>query len=483
VSYTTISVPRLREQVNGRVITPDDPGYDQARQVFYGGFDRHPQVIVQAAGADDVATVVTLARDSGLELAVRSGGHSPAGHGVLDGGIVLDLGALRALEFDAEARTAWAEPGLTAGAYTTAAAERGLATGFGDTASVGIGGITLAGGVGYLVRRHGLTIDDLLAAGVVAADGQRLRVDEQTHPELFWAIRGGGGNFGVVTRLQFRLHPLAQIVGGMLVLPATPEVVAGFVAAAQAAPEELSTIANVMPAPPLPFIPAAQHGKLVVMGMLCYAGEVGAGQRAVAPFRTLATPLADLVRPMPYPGMYPPEEEGFHPTAVVHTMFLDRVDGDAAETILEHLAASDAMMQVAQLRVLGGAMARVPAEATVVCFYQGPADKPGRQAWLEGSRRRCARATTAPTPASWARTARRASTRPTRGRPGTGWSRSRPATTPPTCSATTTTSRQRAEVRAYDVALFVDLLVVEPAGTPNTGDLSDSDRTTAAQWI
>jgi FAD/FMN-containing dehydrogenase len=146
VPHTTISVPRLREQVNGRVITPDDPGYDQARQVFYGGFDRHPQLIVQAAGADDVATVVTLAHDSGLELAVRSGGHSPAGHGVLDRGIVLDLGALRALAIDAEARTAWAEPGLTAGAYTTAAAERGLATGFGDTASVGIGGLTLAGG-------------------------------------------------------------------------------------------------------------------------------------------------------------------------------------------------------------------------------------------------------------------------------------------------------------------------------------------------
>jgi FAD/FMN-containing dehydrogenase len=395
VPHTTISVPRLREQVDGRVITPDDPGYDQARQVFYGGFDRHPQLIVQAADADDVATVVGLARESGLELAVRSGGHSPAGHSTTNGGIVLDLGALRALEIDAEARTAWAEPGLTAGAYTTATAERGLATGFGDTGSVGIGGLTLAGGVGFLVRKHGLTIDDLLAAEVVGADGRLLRADAQEHPDLFWAIRGGGGNFGVVTRFQFRLHPLAQVVGGMLVLPATSEVVAGFVAAAQAAPEELSTIANVMPAPPLPFIPAAQHGKLVVMGMLCYAGEVDAGQRALAPFRALATPLADLVRPMPYPGMYPPEEEGFHPTAVVHTMFLDRVDGDAARTVLEHLAASDAMLRVAQLRVLGGAMARVPAEATafahrgspimatVVCFYQGPADKPRRQAWLE----------------------------------------------------------------------------------------------------
>jgi FAD binding domain/Berberine and berberine like len=393
--HTTIAVPQLREQVNGRVTTRGDPGYDQARQIFYGGFDRHPSLIVQAADADDVATVVTLAHDSGQELAVRSGGHSPAGHGILDSGIVLDLGALRALEIDAEARTAWAEPGLTAGEYTVAAAAHGLATGFGDTGSVGIGGITLAGGVGYLIRKHGLTIDDLLAAEVVTADGQVLHVDDQSHPELFWAIRGGGGNFGVVTRFQFRLHPLAQVVGGMLVLPATPEVIAGFVAAAQAAPEELSTIANVMPAPPLPFLPANQYGKLVLMGMLCYAGEVEAGQRALAPFRALATPLADMVRPMPYPEIYPPEEEAFHPTAVGHTMFMDTVDEQVARTIVRYLQASDAAVRVAQLRVLGGAMARVPADATafahrgsrimanVAAFYEGPADRPVRQAWVE----------------------------------------------------------------------------------------------------
>jgi hypothetical protein len=174
--------------VSGRVITPDDPGYDQARQVFYGGFDRHPPLIVQAAGADDVATVVALAHDSGQELAVRSGGHSPAGHGVPDTGIELDLGVLRALEIDAGARTAWAEPGLTAGADTTAAAGRGLATGFGDTGSVGIGGITLGGGVGYLVRKHGLTIDDpARRRGGGRADGRLLPIDAQQHPDLFWA--------------------------------------------------------------------------------------------------------------------------------------------------------------------------------------------------------------------------------------------------------------------------------------------------------
>ncbi len=390
-----ISISRLRSQVRGRVVTPDDPGYDRARTPFYGGFDRRPQVIVQAADAADVARVVALARDTGLELAIRSGGHSPAGHCVLDGGIVLDLSAMRALDLDTEARTAWAEPGLTAGEYTTAAAARGLATGFGDTGSVGIGGITLAGGVGYLARKHGLTIDDLLAAEVVTADGQLVRADAEDHPDLFWALRGGGGNFGVATRFQFRLHPLAQVVGGMLLLPASAEVVANFIALAEAAPEELSTIASVMPAPPMPFVPAEHHGQLIIMALMVYAGEVEAGQRAITPFRSLATPLADLIKPMAYPEIYPPEDPEFHPAAVARTMFVDQVDHQAAETIIEYLQDSDASLRAAQLRVLGGAMARVPVEATafahrrspimanVASFYDGPADKPARQAWVD----------------------------------------------------------------------------------------------------
>jgi FAD/FMN-containing dehydrogenase len=394
-STSTVSVPRLRAVFDGRVVAPGDPGYDQARTVFYGGIDRRPAVIVRPTTPAEVAHVVTLARDSGLELAVRSGGHSPAGHSVSDGGIVLDLGAMNALDIDVAGRTAWAQTGLTAGEYTTAAAAHGLATGFGDTASVGIGGLTLAGGVGYLVRKHGLTIDDLLAAELVTADGRLLQVDDQTHPDLFWAIRGGGGNFGVATRLRFRLHPVDQVVGGMLFLPATPGVIAGFIAAAAAAPEELSGIASVMVAPPMPMIPAEVHGQLVIMAMLVHAGDLQAGQRAVAPLRALAAPLADLIRPMPYPQIYPPEEGEFHPTAVGHTMFVDTIDQRAAETIIDHLRASDAAVRVAQLRVLGGAMARVPADATafahrrskimvnLAAFYNGPDDRVVRQRWVE----------------------------------------------------------------------------------------------------
>ncbi len=360
---TTISIPELRAALNGRVIAPDDAGYDEARAVFYGGIDRRPAVIIRVASAADVSQVVSLARETGLNLAVRSGGHSLAGYSVSDGGIVLDLSDMKALQIDTEQRTAWAETGLTAGEYTTVAGALGLATGFGDTGSVGIGGITLGGGVGYLVRKYGLTIDDLLAAEVVTADGELLYVDAETHPDLFWAIRGGGGNFGVATRFRFRLHEVDTIVGGMLLLPATPDVIDSFVAEAEAAPEELSTIANIMPAPPMPFVPAEHHGRLIIMAMLVYAGELEAGERAIAPFRALATPLADTIGPKPYPEMYEPTGPG-PDEEVARSLFIDSVDSRVAETIVEHLHASTAPLAVAQLRVLGGAMARVPAEAT-----------------------------------------------------------------------------------------------------------------------
>src|SRR5690242_19267026 len=204
--------PQLPRDLKGEVLTPDDAAYDEARAVFASHVDRRPALIARVAGPDDIARVIAHARETGSELAVRSGGHSPAGHGVSDGGIVIDLSALRSFELDAARRTAWAGAGLTAGAFTAAAGEHGLATGFGDTGSVGIGGITLAGGIGFLVRKHGLTIDSLLAAEIVTADGRLRRVDAHTEPDLFWALRGGGGNFGVVTRLKYRLRAVDTVL-------------------------------------------------------------------------------------------------------------------------------------------------------------------------------------------------------------------------------------------------------------------------------
>jgi FAD/FMN-containing dehydrogenase len=386
----------LADQLEGRVIAPDSPDYDKARTVFYGDVDRRPSAIFKVANADDVARAIAHAREAGLEFAVRSGGHSVAGHSTTEGGIVIDLSDMKKLEIDHQRRTAWAETGLTAGEYTAAAARHGLATGFGDAGSVGIGGITLGGGVGFLVRKHGLTIDDLLAAEIVTADGDLLYADDATHPDLFWAIRGGGGNFGVATRLKFRLHPLESFVGGMLFLPATPEVITSFLDEAEAAPEELSTIANVMTAPPLPFLPAEVHGQMLLMAFVAYAGDVEAGQRAIAPLRALAEPVADMVRPMSYAEMYPPEEEEYRPVAVAKTMFVDSAGLGAAETIVERIQASDAMMAATQLRVLGGAMARVPNDATayahrnsrimvnVAAMYQDPEERPKHAEWVNG---------------------------------------------------------------------------------------------------
>jgi hypothetical protein len=401
-SRATIDLAALRADIAGRVIGPDDAEYDKARQTLMVS-DLHPVAIIRAATVEDVQRAVNLARETGLELAVRSGGHSAAAHGSTEGGIQLDLADLNAIEIDVEGRTAWAGSGATAGAVTTAVGEHGLVIGFGDTASVGIGGLTTGGGIGFLVRAFGLTIDNLLAADVVTADGALVRADATTNPDLFWAIRGGGGNFGVVTRFQYRLRELPQIVGGLLFLPATAEVVAGFIKAAEEAPDELSTILNVMTAPPMPFIPAEQHGKLVVMAMLTYAGDVEAGQKAVAPFRALATPLADLVRPMPYSGMYPPEEPGaeeYHPVASSRVLFMDRVDLDVARTIVdrleEHRTSPGVQMVAAQLRVLGGAASRVPLDATafahrasrimaIVAAIVGGADElPAHQTWVEG---------------------------------------------------------------------------------------------------
>ena len=214
------------------------------------------------------------------------------------------------------------------------------------------------------MRKFGLTIDDLLAAEIVTADGDVLQVDADHHPDLFWAIRGGGGNFGVVTRFRYRLHDVSAFTGGMLILPATAETVAGFIAAAEAAPDELSTIANVMPCPPMPFVPEEHHGSLVIMAIVGCAAEPDAAAAAIAPLRALATPLADMVQPMPYADIYPPEDPDYRPKAINRTLFLDRVDLETATLIVDRLNASDATMRVAQLRVLGGAMARVPADAT-----------------------------------------------------------------------------------------------------------------------
>lgn len=365
-------IEMLASRITGKVIPPSHAGYDAYRAVAHSNFDYRPLLVVRVASAPDVADVLDFARTNKLPIAVRSGGHSTCGHSGCDGGVVIDLRDLNALLIDHASMTAWAGSGLTSGEVTTALEKHQLIVGFGDSASVGIGGLTLGGGIGYLVRKHGLTIDSVLAAEVVTANGDILTADETQNTELFWALRGGGGNFGVVTRFKYRLHALPEFTGGPMIMPATAETLSGLVTAAQAAPEELSTILLTMPAPPLPFLPPEIIGKTVIIAMMAYAGPADQAQAALAPFRALATPIADLVRPAPYSSMYLPDNPNIKMTVSVRTLFMDKLDVTEAEKILELLDHSDAPMRMAQIRVMGGAAGRVSNDATAFAHRGWP---------------------------------------------------------------------------------------------------------------
>jgi len=382
--------------LTGSIVLPGSTDYDEARLVHHAQADRRPALIVRAADAGDVARTVSLARESGLTLSVRGGGHSIVGFGTNDGGIVLDLGAMKGLHIDPDRRLAWAQPGLTAGEYTAAAAAHGLATPFGDTASVGIAGLTLGGGIGWLARKYGLTIDALQAVEIVTADGRQVTAREDSHPDLFWAVRGGGGNFGVVTRFQFKLFPVGEVLGGALFLPATKETLQALAPIAAAAPEELSTISFLMHIPPAPFVPAELVGAPSLVVMFVWAGDPQEGQSALAPFRAVAQPLIDMAMPMPYPGIYQftaaGEQRGF---AVHASRFVTELDDDAIDAMLAATAAPSSPMAMIQLRVLGGAMARVatdatafahrsaPIMATIIVPFEDPTTEPAQRAWTD----------------------------------------------------------------------------------------------------
>jgi FAD/FMN-containing dehydrogenase len=361
--------------LNGRLIRPGDDGYETARLVHQAAADVRPLGIVRAADARDVARTVLFARDNGLELAVRGGGHSVAGHGTVDGGIVLDLGEMRGLHIDPDARVAWVQPGLTAGELTEAAAAHGLAVPLGDTGAVGIAGLTLGGGIGWLARKRGLTIDSLTAVELVTADGRQLTASGSENQDLFWAVRGGGGNFGVVTRFQFRLTPVGMILGGALLMPATRDVLRSLVPIAASAPRELSTITFFLnQTPPMPFVAPDHHGKPAILIMFAFDGEPAAGHEALAPFRAVATPLGELVAPMPYPAIYQLTAGGAARGAgVMRSAFLETLDDDAVDTILREMPqAPGAGMNFTQIRVLGGAVADVPGEATAFAHRDAP---------------------------------------------------------------------------------------------------------------
>ena len=307
-SATTLSpelITELRGKVCGAVLAPGESGYDAARTIWNAMIDRRPALIIRAAGAADVIQAVTLARTHGLVIAIKGGGHNIAGNAVGDGGLMLDLSAMKSVRIDPRARTARVEPGVTLGEFDREAQAFGLATPVGINSTTGIAGLTLGGGFGWISRRYGLTVDNLIAADVVTADGKLLCASATESPGLFWAIRGGGGNFGVVTSFEYRLHPVGpEVMAGLIIFPQdnARTLLRQYRKITARAPRELTAWVVLRKAPPLPFLPAEVHGTDIVVFAVCYCGDLAKGKKAVAPLRALGKPLADIVGPMPFAG-------------------------------------------------------------------------------------------------------------------------------------------------------------------------------------
>src|SRR4249920_2803963 len=300
-----MGIDQLREQLRCPVITSDDDGYDEARAVHNGMFDRRPRAVVRAEQVADVMTAVNFAREHGLDLAVRGGGHSVPGFGTCDDGVVIDLSGMRGVRVDPSSSTARAEGGATWGDFNAAAHPFGLATTGGIISTTGVAGLTLGGGIGYLARGFGLSIDNLVSADVVTADGRLVQASELEHDDLFWALRGGGGNFGVVTSLEFRLHPVREIYGGPMFyeLSEVENVLWFYREYIADAPEQMGAFPAFQIAPPLPFIPEDRHGDTFVAIVACWAGPVAEGEKAFEPFHDVPPVVADFVGPMPYPAL------------------------------------------------------------------------------------------------------------------------------------------------------------------------------------
>jgi FAD/FMN-containing dehydrogenase len=283
----------LRSRITGDVILPDDPGYDDARKIFNAMIDRRPAVIVSVAGTDDVAEAVNFARQTGLMLSVRGGGHGVAGNCIRDNGLMVDLSKMKGIDVDPVGRVVTAEGGVKLGELITATEKYGLVTPTGTASDTGMAGLTLGAGFGYICAKFGLAVDNLVGAEVVTADGQVLHVSETEHPDLFWALRGGSGNFGVVTKFELKLYPLEQMLAGFILhpFPRAREVLRMYRDAAASAPDELIIYAAMLTGP---------DGNKAVGLLPCWCGSMEEGERVLAPLRAFGPPIVDMVRPMPY---------------------------------------------------------------------------------------------------------------------------------------------------------------------------------------
>lgn len=302
-SISALAIETLAAQLHGSVLDETDAAYDGARAIWNGMVDRRPGLIIRCAVAADVVSAVRFARDNGLLVSVRGGGHGIAGNAVCDGGLMIDLSSMKSVRVDAASQRAWVESGATLADLDRETQEFGLAVPTGINSTTGIAGLTLGGGFGWITRKFGLTLDNLLSVEVVTADGELRRASQSENPDLFWALRGGGGNFGVVTSFEFRLHKLGpQVLAGLVVHPFddAEAVLKGYRQALDVAPDELTCWVVMRQAPPLPFLPAEWHGKEVLVLAMCYCGDIAEGEKATARLRSIGKPIADVVGPAPF---------------------------------------------------------------------------------------------------------------------------------------------------------------------------------------
>jgi FAD/FMN-containing dehydrogenase len=373
----SVAVEQLRSSLQGPLLTPDSPAYDEARTIWNAMIDRRPALIARCTSAADVALVVRFAREHNLVLAVRGGGHNIAGNAVCEGGLLIDLSQMKAVQVDQDAKTARVEGGATLADFDRAAQAFGLATPLGINSTTGVAGLTLGGGFGWLSRRLGLTIDNLLSAEVVTATGDIVRASSDVNPDLFWAIRGGGGNFGVVTSFEFRLHPVGpEVLSGLVVHPldAAGDVLRFYRDFLPTTPDEFVCWFVMRKAPPLPFLPTEWHGKEILALAMCYSGSsLAEGERVAAPLRGFGKPIADVVAPHPYTAwqavMDPLLTPGFRNYWKSHD-FREVSDG-LIDTLIAHARKlPDPNTEIAFAQ-LGGAVSRVPNDATAYGHRDG----------------------------------------------------------------------------------------------------------------
>ena len=393
------TIEGLREATRGHVTTASDADYEEARSVRNGMIDRHPQLIVRCADAGDVMTAVDFARDGDLDLSVRGGGHSVPGFGTNDDGVVIDLSAMRSVRVDPLTQRARAEGGSTWGDFNHATYAFGLATTGGIISTTGIGGLTLGGGIGYLARGFGLSLDNLVAADVVTADGQFLMASEKDNEDLFWAIRGGGGNFGVVTSFEYQLHPVKDIFAGIFFYPLerARDVLEFYRDYIADAPEEMGLFPAFQIAPPLPFIPENDHGKTFCAMVGCWAGPLDKGEEALAPIRNAAPRVAEMVGPMPYPALNS-AFDALYPPGLQHywkASFAAELTDGAIEAHVDHGPEVPALTSTMHIYSINGACNRVPADATAFAYrdaqfatviagmWPDPADNEANIGWVK----------------------------------------------------------------------------------------------------